>query len=137
MAAETEDYYSLYEEKTVKGSGYIETVNLSVDGFTTEDNQIGYYISVERERGYNQEQSKTSITVLMVEALEAAGGVCLFFGFFCSDNRTTENSSVSLDFSGLLSKNGFCIICSHTEERNQPHPENCSRAANQNCAFGT
>ena len=51
--AETEDYYSLYEEKTVKGSGYIETVNLSVDGFTTEDNQIGYYISVERERCYN------------------------------------------------------------------------------------
>lgn len=53
VATETEDYYSLYEKKTVKGSGYTETVKLSVDGFATEDNQIGYYISVERERSYN------------------------------------------------------------------------------------
>ena len=36
-----------------EGSGYTETVKLSVDGFATEDNQIGYYISVERERSYN------------------------------------------------------------------------------------
>lgn len=52
-ATETEDYYSLYEKETVKGSDYTETVKLSVDGFATEDNQIGYYLSVERERGYN------------------------------------------------------------------------------------
>ena len=53
VATETEDYYSLYEEKSVKGSGYTEKVKLSVDGFATEDNKIGYYISVERERCYN------------------------------------------------------------------------------------
>lgn len=53
VATETEDYYSLYEEKTVKGSGYTEKIKLSVDGFATEDNKIGYYISVERERCYN------------------------------------------------------------------------------------
>lgn len=48
-----EGYYCLYEEKNLKGDGYTERVNFSVEGFATEEEQIGYYISVERERCYN------------------------------------------------------------------------------------
>lgn len=50
---ETEDYYSLYETRKIKESEYTETVSFAVEGFITEDNEIGYYISIERERCYN------------------------------------------------------------------------------------
>ena len=48
----TQDYYSLYEEKEVKGSGYTETVTVSVEGFFNEDGSKGFYLAVERERCY-------------------------------------------------------------------------------------
>lgn len=50
--AQTEDYYSLYEEKEVSGSGYTEMITFSVDGFCNEDGSSGYYFAVERERCY-------------------------------------------------------------------------------------
>ena len=50
---ETEDYYSLYETRKIKEKDYNETVNFAVEGFITEDNETGYYISIERERCYN------------------------------------------------------------------------------------
>ena len=52
-ATETDDYYSYYETKDVKGSGYSEKVSFAVEGFVTEEGEIGFYISVERERCYN------------------------------------------------------------------------------------
>lgn len=51
-AKEKEDYYSLYEIDNINGKGYTETVRVSVDGFATEENQIGYYVYIERERCY-------------------------------------------------------------------------------------
>ena len=48
-----EGYYGLYEEKNLKGDGYTERVKFFVEGFATEEEQIGYSISVERERCYN------------------------------------------------------------------------------------
>ena len=48
----TQDYYSLYQEQTVSGSGYSELITVSVDGFCNEDGSMGYYFSVERERCY-------------------------------------------------------------------------------------
>jgi len=51
-AAKTEDYYSLIDAKTVKGDGYQEHVKVSVDAFATEENEIGFYVSCERERCY-------------------------------------------------------------------------------------
>ena len=51
---EDEEYfYYLYEDKEIKGDGYTEKITLAVEGFDTEDNTIGYYISVERERCYS------------------------------------------------------------------------------------
>ena len=50
--AATEDYYSLYEEKEVSGSGYTEMITFSIDGFCNEDGSSGYYFAVERERCY-------------------------------------------------------------------------------------
>ncbi len=51
-ATEAEDYYSLIDTKTVKGDGYQEHVKVSVDAFATEENEIGFYVSCERERCY-------------------------------------------------------------------------------------
>ena len=51
-AVETQDYYSLIDTKTVKGDGYQEHVKVSVDAFATEENEIGFYVSCERERCY-------------------------------------------------------------------------------------
>lgn len=51
-AAKTEDYYSLIDSKTVKGDGYQEHVKVSADAFATEENEIGFYVSCERERCY-------------------------------------------------------------------------------------
>ena len=48
----TQDYYSLYETSEVKGSGYAETVTVSVEGFFNEDGSKGFYMAVERERCY-------------------------------------------------------------------------------------
>ena len=52
-ATEADDYYSYYETKDVNGSGYSEKVSFAVEGFVTEEGEIGFYISVERERCYN------------------------------------------------------------------------------------
>ena len=52
MATEIEDYYSLNQSVNVTGKGYTEKVSFAVEGFVTEENEIGYYISVERERTY-------------------------------------------------------------------------------------
>ncbi len=52
IATKTEDYYSLIDTKTVKGDGYQEHVKVSVDAFATEENEIGFYVSCERERCY-------------------------------------------------------------------------------------
>ena len=51
-ATEKEDYYSLMQKVKLNGEGYTETVKVRVDGFATEENEIGYYISIERERTY-------------------------------------------------------------------------------------
>lgn len=51
-ATEKEDYYSLSQKVKLNGNGYTETVKVCVDGFATEENEIGYYISIERERTY-------------------------------------------------------------------------------------
>ena len=51
--AETEDYYAFYEEKKIKKSGYTEKITFSVEGFVSEENEIGYYIYAERERCNN------------------------------------------------------------------------------------
>lgn len=51
-ATETEDYFSLLDSDTAKGSGYTETIKVSVDAFATEEGEIGYYVSCERERCY-------------------------------------------------------------------------------------
>jgi len=48
----TQDYYSLYQEKEVKGSGYTEMITVSIDGFCNEDGSLGYYFALERERCY-------------------------------------------------------------------------------------
>ncbi len=53
VALETEDYYSLYQIKTISGNGYTETIKMYVDGFATEDDEIGYYVGFERERCYS------------------------------------------------------------------------------------
>lgn len=52
-AAEVEDYYTLSQSKGIKGSDYTEKVSFAVEGFVTEDDETGFYISVERERSYN------------------------------------------------------------------------------------
>ena len=51
-ATEAQDYYSLSQKVKLTGDGYTETVKVCVDGFATEANEIGYYISIERERTY-------------------------------------------------------------------------------------
>ena len=51
-AAETEDYYTLSQSVNIKGSDYTEKVSFAVEGFVTEDDETGFYISVERERTY-------------------------------------------------------------------------------------
>ena len=51
-ATDTEDYYSLMDSQIVKGSGFAELIKISVDAFATEENEIGYYVSAERERCY-------------------------------------------------------------------------------------
>ena len=52
QATETQDYFSLMDGGSRKGSGYTETIKVSVDAFATEENVIGYYVSCERERCY-------------------------------------------------------------------------------------
>ncbi len=52
QATETQDYFSLKDGTSVKGSGYTETIKVSVDAFATEENVIGFYVSCERERCY-------------------------------------------------------------------------------------
>jgi len=49
---ETLDYFSLVDSETASGSGYDETIKVSVDCFVTEENVVGYYVSCERERCY-------------------------------------------------------------------------------------
>ena len=51
-ATEAQDYYSLSQKVKLTADGYTETVKVCVDGFATEANEIGYYISIERERTY-------------------------------------------------------------------------------------
>lgn len=52
IATETEDYYSLNDSITIKGNGYTEVVKMSADAFVTEENEVGFYVSSERERCY-------------------------------------------------------------------------------------
>lgn len=52
-ATEKKDYYSLSQSKTINGDGYTETIRVSVDGFATEENEIGYYVYMDRERTYH------------------------------------------------------------------------------------
>ncbi len=47
------DLFTLYQKKSIEGSGYTETVSLGVEAFISEDDETGFYISVERERCYN------------------------------------------------------------------------------------
>ncbi|MBQ4650510.1 MAG: hypothetical protein IJB73_07410 [Firmicutes bacterium] len=47
------EFAAVYDEATVKGSGYTETVWFGVEAFSPEEGETGYYFSVERERCYN------------------------------------------------------------------------------------
>lgn len=51
-AKKTQDEYTLMGQKSIKGSGYTETVTIVVIGTTSEENESSYYVCAERERCY-------------------------------------------------------------------------------------
>lgn len=52
-AARIEDYYGVYQRTSFKGDGYEDSVIVRVDAICDEDNNMGAYVYVERERHYN------------------------------------------------------------------------------------
>ena len=49
-------------------------------------------------------------------------------------DRTAVYRAVGVDSTGLLRKDGFCVVGRHAQEGDEPHPENCARAADENGA---
>ncbi len=52
-------------------------------------------------------------------------------------DRAAGNASVFVDYFCILSQNGFCVDGCHAEESDDPHPEDCAGATNQNSTAGT
>ena len=52
-------------------------------------------------------------------------------------DRTAMNGAVLVDLARLLREDGLGVVGRHTEERDEPHPEDGARAADQDGAAGT
>ncbi|MCI8609995.1 MAG: hypothetical protein HFE73_10160 [Firmicutes bacterium] len=52
-ANEKKDYYSLCDVRIINGNGFTETIKVTADCFCSEEDEVGYYVYVERERCYN------------------------------------------------------------------------------------
>ena len=49
-------------------------------------------------------------------------------------DRAAVYCAIGIDSTGLLRKDGFCVVGRHSKEGNEPHPENSARAADEDGA---
>ena len=86
--------------------------------------------------------SKSTDTEVCAHYAESSEHNCQGFVFFAHTffdvvHRATGDVTVVVNSTEFNCQQAFCIFSSHTEERCNPHPEECTRATHFNCGSNT